>query len=63
MNDPWRVSLFGGLTARLGEQVVTRFKTQKVASLFAYLSFHLRQAHSREILIELLWPESDAPTL
>src|SRR5437764_11926920 len=63
MNDPWRVSLFGGLTARLEEQVITRFKTQKVASLFAYLAFHLRQAHAREILIELLWPESDAPTL
>src|SRR5256714_3346414 len=63
MNDPWRVSLFGGLTARLGEQVITRFKTQMVASLFAYLAFHLRQAHSREILIELLWPESDTLTL
>src|SRR5437764_12136141 len=63
MNDPWRVSLFGGLTARLEEQVITRFKTQKVASLFAYLAYYLRQAHSREILIELLWPESDVPTL
>src|SRR5947207_77991 len=63
MNDPWRVRLFGGLRAQRGEQVITRFKTQKVASLFAYLAFHLRQAHSREILIELLWPESDTPTL
>src|SRR4051812_17585951 len=63
MNDLWRVTLFGGLRAERGEQVITRFKTQKVASLFAYLAFHLRQAHSREILVELLWPESDAPTL
>ena len=63
MNDLWRVTLFGGLRAQRGEQVITRFKTQKVASLFAYLAFYLRQAHSREILIELLWPESDAPTL
>src|SRR5436309_13813393 len=63
MNDPWRVRLFGGLRAQRGEQVITRFKTQKVASLFAYLAFHVRHMHSREILIELLWPESDAPTL
>src|SRR3712207_2063380 len=63
MNDPWRVTLLGGLRAERGEQVITRFKTQKVAALFAYLAFHLRQAHPREVLIELLWPESDVPTL
>lgn len=63
MSDPWRVTLLGGLRAQRGEQVITRFKTQKVAALFAYLAFHLRQAHPREVLIELLWPESDAPTL
>lgn len=63
MSDPWRVTLLGGLRAERGEQVITRFKTQKVAALFAYLAFHLRQAHPREVLIELLWPESDAPTL
>lgn len=63
MSDPWRVKLLGGLRAERGEQVITRFKTQKVAALFAYLAFHLRQAHAREVLIELLWPESDAPTL
>ena len=61
--EPWRVTLFGGLRAQHGEQVITRFRTQRVASLFAFLAFHLKQAHSREILIELLWPESDAPTL
>ena len=63
MSEPWRINLLGGLRAQQGERVVTRFKTQKVASLFAYLAYHLRQAHSREILIELLWPESDVPTL
>ena len=46
MSDPWRITLFGGLRAQHGEQVITRFKTQKVASLFAYLAFHLRQAHA-----------------
>jgi len=64
----WRVTLFGGLRAERGgqhagqqQQVITRFRTQKVASLFAYLAYHLRQAHSREVLIEMLWPGSDAP--
>lgn len=38
MNDRWRITLFGGLRAQRGEQVITRFKTQKVASLFAYLA-------------------------
>src|SRR5437660_12407977 len=63
LNDPSRIALFGGLRAQRKDQLISRFKTQKVASLFAYLAFHLRQAHSREILIELLWPESDAATL
>jgi predicted ATPase/DNA-binding SARP family transcriptional activator len=63
MNNLWRVNLLGGLRIQRGEQVITRFKTQKVASLFAYLAFHLRQEHSREILMEMLWPESDTPTL
>lgn len=63
LNDPWMISLFGGLSARRREQVITRFKTQKVAALFGYLAYYLRQAHSREILIELLWPGSDIGTL
>src|SRR4051794_18541856 len=63
MNEPWKVTLFGGLRAQQGERVITRFMTRKVATLFAYLAFHLGQAHPREVLIELLWPESDAPTL
>src|SRR5262249_30299158 len=63
MNEQWKIMLLGGLRAERGEQVITRFKTQKVASLFAYLAYYLRQTHAREILIELLWPESDVPTL
>ncbi|MES2460375.1 MAG: BTAD domain-containing putative transcriptional regulator, partial [Armatimonadota bacterium] len=63
MNGPWKVTLFGGLCAQQDEQAITRFKTQKVAALFAYLAYHLHQTHSREFLIEMLWPESDTPTL
>lgn len=62
-NDPWKITLFGGLRAQRGDQVITRFKTQKIASLFAYLAFYTQRTHSREILIELLWPESDVATL
>src|SRR5262249_20125903 len=32
---------------------------QKTAILLAYLAYHLTATHSREELIELLWPESD----
>lgn len=63
MNDPWQITLLGGLRAQQGERVITRFKTQRVAALFAYLAYHPRQVHSRELLMELLWPESDSPTL
>src|SRR5690242_10166934 len=62
MNEPWRITLLGGLRASRREQVITRFKTQKVAALFAYLAYYRRQAHPREVLIELLWPESDVST-
>lgn len=68
INELWKITLFGSLKAERGShaadlQVITRFKTQKVAALIAYLAFHFRQTHTREILIEMLWPESDAPTL
>jgi predicted ATPase/DNA-binding SARP family transcriptional activator/class 3 adenylate cyclase/uncharacterized protein HemY len=68
MNELWKISLLGSLKAERGDHaagphVITRFKTQKVASLLAYLAYHLRQAHPREVLIEMLWPDSDAPTL
>ena len=60
MDAPWRIQLLGGLRAERGESVVTRFRTQKTALLLAYLAYYGRRAHSRETLIELLWPESDA---
>ena len=63
MNELWRITLLGGLRAEQGDQIVTRFKTQKVASLLAYLACYPRHAHPREVLVELLWPGSDAPTL
>jgi hypothetical protein len=66
MNQPWRVVLLGGLRVERGEQqpmmaqaaVITRFKSHKVGGLLAFLAFHRRQVHSREVLIEIFWPDS-----
>src|SRR5437764_15440392 len=55
----WRIELFGGLRAQQGEQVLTRFRTQKTALLLTYLAYYRQPTHPREALIELLWPESD----
>src|SRR6476660_3446899 len=55
----WRIELFGGLRAQQGEQVLTRFRTQKTALLLAYLAYYRQRTHPRDALIELLWPESD----
>src|SRR5688572_1184284 len=54
---PLQVQLLGGLALRCGDVRVTRFRTQKTAALLGYLAFYRRQVHSREHLIELLWPE------
>lgn len=40
-----------------GEQLLTRFASNKVRALLAYLAVESRIAHSRESLVELLWPE------
>jgi DNA-binding SARP family transcriptional activator len=53
-----RVEVFGGLRLIVGGQVVTRFRTEKTALLLAYLATHLHQSHPREVLIDLLWPDS-----
>src|SRR5207249_12211582 len=57
--DPWRIELFGGLRARHGDRVITRFRTQKTASLLAFLAYHRGRAHGREELIDLFWPDDD----
>jgi DNA-binding SARP family transcriptional activator len=63
----WRIELFGGLRALAIDPVetreaagptVSRFRTQKVGALLAYLSFYKNRRHPREVLIDLLWPGS-----
>jgi DNA-binding SARP family transcriptional activator len=61
MNTPWQIELLGWLRARRGERVVSRFYTRKHAALFAYLAFFHHRSHSREVLIELLWPDCPLP--
>jgi predicted ATPase/DNA-binding SARP family transcriptional activator len=51
--------MLGGLRACQGDTVITRFKTHKTGALLAHLAFHSQRTHTREALIELLWPESD----
>ncbi len=57
MAEPWRITLLGSLRAQCGERVITRFKYQKVGGLLAFLSFHRHQMHSREVLVEMFWPD------
>jgi DNA-binding SARP family transcriptional activator len=59
VNVRYRIELLGGLRVQHGDRQITRFPTRKAASLLAYLAYYLPRSHSREVLVELLWPESD----
>src|SRR5690348_8635319 len=52
-----RIAMFGGLRVYQDQRVITRFTTQKVASLLAYLAYYPHKSHPRDVLIELLWPD------
>lgn len=58
----WHFDLFGGLRAvRLDQSEalpIENFRTQKAASLLAFLAFY-RQAHRREVLAEMFWPDAE----
>ena len=56
---PYRIFLLGGLKFQSGLHTFTRFRTQKTATLLAYLALH-RGPQPREVLADLLWPD-DAP--
>src|SRR5258708_4707392 len=59
LQGPWHIHLFGRLRAVNADRPIDRFRTEKTASLLAYLALHLGQSFSRDSLIELLWPEAD----
>src|SRR5579871_2458711 len=61
MNPLCRIELLGGLRVRQADRLISRFRTQKAASLLAYLAYYSHQRHPREVLLEMLWPDL-APT-
>ncbi|MCW3058238.1 MAG: putative ATPase, partial [Capsulimonas sp.] len=58
MTGLWTVTLFGGLRATRGTEVVDRFRSHNIAALMAYLCLFPR-LHSREELADLLWPDAE----
>src|SRR5579859_3768605 len=59
MTQPWHIQLFGGLRLRQAERTITRFRTQKIGALLAYLAYFRLRAHPRETLIDMLWPDAE----
>jgi DNA-binding SARP family transcriptional activator/predicted ATPase len=53
-----RISVLGSLQIHKGDQPLSRFESNKVRALLAYLAVESHTPHSRESLVELLWPES-----
>src|SRR5205823_12437861 len=58
-DDRCRIELFGGLRVRQGERLISRFRSRRTAALLGYLAYYSQRTHPREVLIDLLWPESD----
>lgn len=52
----WQLRLLGAVEARCGTRVVQRWPSRAVAGLLARLALAHDRAHSREELVELLWP-------
>jgi len=55
----WKIRLLGGVSIARDGTVINHFRTRKTAELLAYLAYHSRRSHPRDLLIELLWPECD----
>jgi DNA-binding SARP family transcriptional activator len=60
MQQVWRITLFGELTAQQGTEQRAQFDTRQTAGLLAYLAFYRQRPHSRELLADRLWPEEDS---
>jgi len=52
----WQIQLLGGLRAARGTAVIAQFPSRPIAMLLAVLALQPQRRHSREELIELLWP-------
>ncbi len=53
----WRITLLGKISATREEKTLVRFESSRAVALLARLVLFPQKAHSREELIELLWPE------
>jgi DNA-binding SARP family transcriptional activator len=51
------IQLFGQLSVRRNEFIVSGFEAHKVQELFCYLLLHRRHSISRESLASLMWPD------
>ena len=51
------IRLLGPMQVTLDGQPVTRFETEKVRALLAYLAVEADRPHRRDFLAEMLWPE------
>jgi predicted ATPase len=60
MEESWRITLFGGLTALQGERTVSRFETRKAAQLLGFLALSPGKSFSREALADRFWGD-DTP--
>src|SRR5579871_4633841 len=58
METLFRIQMLGRFAVWQGSREITRFRTQKTASLLAYLALYPDRSHSRQTLIELFWPEN-----
>jgi len=56
MNYSCRIQLLGGLAVQRGGQTHSRFRAHATGLLLAHLAYY-RRAHTRESLIEILWPD------
>jgi predicted ATPase/DNA-binding SARP family transcriptional activator len=59
MDARFRIEMLGRLGLRQGSREITRFRTQKTASLLACLALHPSRSHPRDVLIEQFWPDSE----
>jgi predicted ATPase len=61
MREQVRIDMFGGLSVRFADRVITRFRTRRTAAVLSYLAVHIGQSIPRAELAETLWPDSDSP--
>ncbi len=52
-----KLSFFGAFEAKLGDRSLTHFRSVKVQGLLIYLVMTPQQAHARNALAALFWPD------